>query len=112
MRNALGNHVFENMTISGGNIQGVKVVVSDAAGDVATLVDAAQVATEADLIILQEATHASVEMDDSPTGSATTLVSLWQNNQTGLRAERWFGVQLLRSTACALITGLSSPVTA
>jgi HK97 family phage major capsid protein len=106
VRSAIGNFLFPSMTINGGTIQGLKVVTSDAAGNVATLVDAAQVASEADLITLQEATHASLQLDDNPTSGATQLVSLWQNNQTGLRAERWFGVELLRSSACALITGL------
>ena len=103
-----GGLLFPGMTVSGGVIQGVKVVVSDAAEDTGTLVDASQVATESDLITLAPADHASIQMDDDPTSGATTLVSLWQNNLTGLSAERWFGVEVLRSTAVALITGMGA----
>jgi hypothetical protein len=88
-------------------IAGIRVVVSDAASDTATLLDASQVATESDVITLSEGTHASLQMDDNPTSGAQALVSLWQNNLVGLKAERTFGVELLRSEAVALITGIS-----
>ena len=44
---------------------------------------------------LSPSAHASLEMDDDPSGNsetptATQLVSLWQNNMLGLRAERRF----------------------
>jgi HK97 family phage major capsid protein len=94
--------------MSNGLIGGViRVVASDAATYTATLVDATQVATESDVITLSEGTHASLQMDDAPTDGAQQLVSLWQANLVGLKAERMFAVEVLRSEAVALITGIS-----
>jgi HK97 family phage major capsid protein len=106
VRNAIGNLLYTQMTVGGGTIQGIKVIVSDASTDVAYLLDASQVAAENEIVNLAQADYASVEMDDNPTSGATSLVSLWQAGMTGMRAERWFGVELLRSDAVALITGL------
>ncbi len=95
--------------MSNGLIGGViRVIASDAATDTATLVDATQVATESDIILLSEGTHASLQMDDNPTSGAQQLKSLWQNNLVGLRAERTFGVEVLRATAVALITDIGA----
>ena len=33
--------------------------------------------------------EASVQMDDAPSGGAQSLVSLWQNNLVGIRAEQY-----------------------
>jgi capsid protein len=100
--------LFPQMTVTGGTIQGIRVVISDAATDTGTLVDAAQVASENDIVTLMSAEHAAIQTDDNPTSGATTLVSLWQNNLTGLRAERWFGVEVLRANALALITNMQT----
>lgn len=48
--------------------------------------------------------EASIEMDSAPTGGATSLVSLWQNNMTALRAERYINWMKRRSGAVAVIT--------
>jgi hypothetical protein len=102
-----GGFLYPQMTVSGGTIQGIKVVVSDATENVGYLVDASQVATENDLIELRSAEHAALQLDDNPTSGSTNLVSLWQNGAVGMRAERQFGVELLRSDAVALITGMT-----
>jgi HK97 family phage major capsid protein len=99
-----GGPIMSNGTIGGA----IRVVASDAATDTATLVDASQVAAESDIITLSEGTHAALEMDDNPTSGATSFVSLWQNNLVGLKAERTFGVEVLRSTAVALITDIGA----
>jgi hypothetical protein len=101
--------LFPGMTVTGGTIQGIKVVVSDAAGDTGYLIDASQVATESDLVMLTSADHASIQASDTPTSGEQQLVSLWQNNLTGLRAERYFGVEVLRDTAVALIIDMDLP---
>jgi HK97 family phage major capsid protein len=103
-----GGPLFPSMTVTGGTISGVRVIVSDAAEDTATLVDASQVASESDLIILDRSTHASLQLDDNPTSGAYQLGSLWQRNMVGMKAERMFGVELLRADAAALITGLGT----
>jgi hypothetical protein len=102
--------LFPQMGVTGGTIQGIRVLVSDAATTDAYLIDASQIAAQSDLIVLQPGDHAAIQMDDNPTAGAKSLVSLWQNDLTGLRAERTFGVEVLRSTAVALITGMNVTV--
>jgi hypothetical protein len=51
-----------------------------------------------------------LRLDDSVTSGETQLVSLWANDLSALRARRWFGRALLRSTGLAVISGLSRNV--
>jgi hypothetical protein len=108
LRTTTGALACPDMTVGGGMIQGIRVVVSDAATTDAILVDASQVAVADDPITLTEATHATVQLSDNPTAGAHSQVSLWQNNLTGLKAERMFGVEVLRSTAVAVITSVTA----
>jgi valyl-tRNA synthetase len=51
--------------------------------------------------------EASLQMDtapDSPATASTTFVSLWQQNQIGIRAERYINWAKRRSTAVAYIS--------
>jgi hypothetical protein len=48
-------------------------------------------------------------MDDDPTSGEQTLISLWQNNLQALRAERYFGATVLRSTGIRLIADFANP---
>ena len=57
-------------------------------------------------VIVDASNQASVQMDsapDSPPTASTTLVSLWQMNMTGIRAERWINWLKRRSTAVGYI---------
>jgi len=96
-----GGPAFPLMTPTGGTIQGVTVIATDApiAADTAYLVDAAQVALAAESFVISTAAHASLQMDDAPTAGPTTLVSLWQSNSQAILAERFFGVLRLRDEA-------------
>jgi HK97 family phage major capsid protein len=84
----------------------IRVLASDATTDTGYLVDATQVATENGLVELRSAEHATLQMDDDPT-SGHNLISLWMNDLVGMRAERWFGCELLRSDGAALVTGMT-----
>ena len=64
----------------------------------ALLVDARQVAASAGTVSLAASGQATVDMG----GPDTT--SLWQKNMLGLRAERFFGYELLRETGAAVVT--------
>ena len=71
------------------------------------LVDADQIAAGTGPITLGAARHATVQLDDapdSPPAAAAPMVSLWQQGLAGLRAERWFGISRMRSTAVAVIS--------
>jgi HK97 family phage major capsid protein len=65
----------------------ISLAPSDAATTVATLIDAKGIATELDTVAIDSTTHASLQLDSDPTSGAYHLVSLWQNNCTGLRCE-------------------------
>ena len=70
----------------------------------ALLVDAQQVAAASETIQLSHTNQAIVQMDtapDSPPSAATNLVSLWQLNMTGLKAERFLGATKLTTTGVA-----------
>jgi hypothetical protein len=105
----------------GGEISGVKVVPSDALPSVGQvlLVDAAAIAANSDAIELSTLSQGSIMADtipDSPVTGTTVLVSLWQNDLSALRVERWWGAEKLRAAAVASLinnnsyqTGFSPP---
>jgi hypothetical protein len=106
-----GAPAFPGLGFNGGQVGGIEVIATDGApSGVMLLVDAQQVAAGSETIQLSSAEHASVQMDsapDSPASAATNLVSLWQMDMVGLRAERFFGAEKLNANAASLITGVS-----
>lgn len=99
-----GALLFPQMGVAGGSIQGIRVVVSTAATDFAVLLDGTAVAADSDIANFEVAREATIQMDDDPTSGETSLVSLWQANLVALRAERYFGAAVLRSSGIAVIT--------
>ena len=102
-----GNFAYSDLAPSGGLIAGIVALPSDATTNDAILVDAAQVVTAGDEIVLDASRQASVEMSDTPTGTAAP-VSLWQMNLAVLRAERLSATRLTGPRAAAVITGVSA----
>lgn len=51
--------------------------------------------------------QASLQMDSAPSAGAQSLVSLWQNNLVGIRAERFINWQRRRDTAVAYIDAVN-----
>jgi HK97 family phage major capsid protein len=107
MRGSGGAPVYPDATVVGGSISGIPLVASDAATDL-LIVDASQVAASSGPIVLDASAEAAVELSNSPTASPTEMVSLWQRGLRGLRAERVFGAELLRPTACVGISGVTA----
>jgi HK97 family phage major capsid protein len=111
MVNALGQNEFNGISMTGGMLLGIPVITSDylAAGYI-VMVNASDI-YEADEggVNVDMSREASLEMKDSsftqdqPTGSV--LVSLWQNNLVGLRAERTINWKRRRASAVAYLTG-------
>jgi hypothetical protein len=85
--------------------------VSDAAAaGVLLLFDASQVAVSSGTIELDRSNAATLQLDtapDSPPLTSSPYVSLWQQNMSALRAERFFGVSRLRTTAAASISSFT-----
>jgi HK97 family phage major capsid protein len=106
----------------GGSLAGVPVVTSryvpaDSSGSAVILLDAQQILFAGGPVEIATATHATVEMLDNPTnnsatGTATTLVSLWQTNSAALRVERFVSWQVARPEAVAWLSGVNYAATA
>lgn len=104
LENALGQPSF-GLSVEGGSIRGIPVVTSNS-------VDAQIVAVHTPSVLIADeggveidmSREASVQMSDTPDSfesvdANTTLVSLWQMNMVGLRAERFINWKKGRSTA-------------
>jgi hypothetical protein len=106
-----GERLYPELTVMGGSIAGVEVmptdaIVADSSGANLLLIDAQQIAVGSDTLVVSAAQQATVEMDsapDHPTTASTVLVSLWQRNLLGLRAERFIAARKLRDTAVVQI---------
>jgi HK97 family phage major capsid protein len=111
MHTSTGAAAFPDMTFAGGMIAGIRAVVSDGVpSGTMVLVDAQQIAAGSDSIRLDMATHAAIQMDttpDSPPSASTVLLSLWQYDMVGLKAERTFGAMKLTTAGVVVTTGVA-----
>ncbi|WP_394543716.1 phage major capsid protein [Azorhizophilus paspali] len=116
MQNALGQPEFPTVTMSGGSLMGLPVIVSeyvptDSSGSLVALVNASDIYLgDEGGIDLSMSTEASLQMNDTPdnpTTATTVLVSLWQRNLVGLRAERTIAWARRRTSAVAYLTGVN-----
>ena len=115
MVNALGQPEFPNISMGGGSLfPGLQVITSQ------TVPSGVVVALQPNDIYLGDdggfmvdvSREASLQMLDNPTnatadGTATTMVSLWQNNSVGFRCERIINWKKRRTTAVAYLTGVA-----
>lgn len=110
--NGLGQPEFPGIGINGGTFAGLPVITSEYIGTYVALVNAGDIyLADEGGISVDMSTEASLEMLDSgftqnqPTGAS--LVSLWQNNLVGLRAERTINWSRRRSSAVTYLTGVA-----
>ena len=106
--NALGQPLFPGMSITGGSIFGIPVVVSNSLSTRIVLMHAPSILYADDGgVSIDVSREASVQMDSAPTDTvdATTVyVSLWQRNLVGLKAERFITWLRARTAAVTYIT--------
>ena len=111
-RNAFGTKEFPDMTKDGGTLEGIPVVASQNVP--AGLV----IAINAPNILLADdggvnfdvSTEASLQMDgapDSPATATTVMVSLWQANMVGVRAERFITWLKARTGSVQYLSGVT-----
>jgi HK97 family phage major capsid protein len=112
-----GGLVFDQLGINGGSFAGIQVLVSDGLPGTATgmLIDASGIVAASSEVVIDVSTEAAVQMADNPTvasaaGSpsapvAAPLVSLWQTDSVGLRAERHFAFAKVRTASVATMAG-------
>ena len=120
MQNALGQPEFPGIDMNGGTFMGLPVIVSNniapepgdegppeiPAGERIILVKASEILLADDGgVTLDVSREASLQMNDAPSAGAQSLVSLWQNNLVGLRAERYVNWKRRRLEAVGYITG-------
>lgn len=118
MVNALGNREFPDLTMNGGTLFGMPVIVSEylqSQGSPGTgmiiMVNASDILLADDgQVMIDVSREASVEMldsalvQDSTAGTGTSLVSLWQSNLVGIRAEREITWKLKRAAGAAYLS--------
>jgi HK97 family phage major capsid protein len=108
-RDALGNKVFPGVGVTGGTIEGIGVVTSNAAGtNVIALQPSTVLYADDGGVAIDVSREASVQMDSAPAAppdATTVLVSLWQNNLVGLRAERFVNWKRGRDEAVKYVSG-------
>jgi hypothetical protein len=99
------------MTPNGGTISGVPVIVSGGTPSASiVMVDAHQIAAASDTIELMASNQALLELQTAPASPpilTQVLTSLWQQNETALRATRYFGAERLRDTAVAVVNNVA-----
>lgn len=118
MTNPLGQPEFPGISMMGGTFFGLPVIVSEyvptiTGGSYVALVNAQDIYLADDGgIMVDMSREASLQMDnaptmtsDSPTG--TSVVSLWQTNSVGFRAERTINWARRRTSAVALLSGVA-----
>lgn len=126
LRNPLGQSEFPGITINGGTLEGIPVIVSDympvnSAGEgIVVLVNARDIWLADDgQVTIDASREASLQMLDTGVGGAgaptnnsatptpTTLVSMWQTNSVGIKAERFVNWARRRSSGVAYLTGVN-----
>ena len=111
MQNPLGQAEFPGISMTGGTLFGLPAIVSEYVPDgIVALVNASDIYVgDEDGVDVSMSTEASLQMDDAPdnpTTASTVLVSLWQRNLVGFRAERAINWARRRASAVAYLTGV------
>lgn len=118
MYNALGQREFPDIEMTGGRFHGLPVIVSeyvpsDSNGAYVILANASDIWLADDgNVVVDVSREASLQMLDNPTnnsasGTATSMVSMFQTNSVAIRAERWINWQRRRLAAVAVISGVN-----
>jgi len=115
VRTTQGPYAFPGINVQGGVFHGLNVITSNnvpVSGSPGTtiivLMDPSEILMADDgAVTVDMSREASLQMSDSPSAGAQQLVSLWQNNMVGLRAERYINWQRRRNAAVGLISGVA-----
>lgn len=124
MRNPLGQKEFPEITMLGGTLEGLPVIVSQyIANDLVVLANASDILLADDgMVSIDASREATLEMLDAAllqnsgtgTGAAAgTMVNMFQTNSVALRAERWITWKRRRTGSVALLNSVEwgAPVT-
>ena len=114
MVNALGQAEFPGINARGGQIASLPIITSQAApsGTVIAVQPSEIYFADDGGFMVDVSREASLQMLDNPTNdtvtpTATSLVSLWQTNSVGFRAERILNWAKRRATAVSYVSGVA-----
>lgn len=116
-KNPLGQREYPELSLTGGTFQGLPVIVTeyvptDSTGSLLILANASDIYLgDEGGFAVDMSDQASLEMADNPAHDSTTptaaqLVSLWQTNSVGFRAEREINWAKRRAQAVAYVNGV------
>jgi HK97 family phage major capsid protein len=107
-----GNSAFPELGPQGGIINKIPVVVSDGlASGLVVLADASGLGANPGELVLNQSSEGSYQMadvPDSPPTASSAFISMWQQNLTALRVERYFVAERLRANSVASISNSNS----
>lgn len=109
----LGTLQFPGINVNGGTFMGFPVITSasvpiDTGADTyIVLMNASDVLLAETGITVDVSREASVQMDSAPSDSAASMISLWQKNLVGLRAERRICYRRRRDAAVQVLSAVS-----
>jgi HK97 family phage major capsid protein len=105
MQNALGQAEFPGMSMNGGTLLGLPVIVSQhVPSGVVVLAAASEIYLADDgQVMIDTSREATLMMDSAPTSVATR--SMFQNNEIAIRAERYINWAKRRAAAVQYISG-------
>lgn len=111
MQNPLGQPEFSgfNLAANGGTFMGLPVILSEniSTGMMVLLIANEILLADDGGVNIDVSREASLQMDSAPTNppvAATVMISLWQTNMVGLRAERFINWKRRRSGAVGYIS--------
>jgi len=107
--NPFGQPAYPSVNGVGGTLAGYPVVTSRSMPvDVILLIDQNMILHASDgSVTVDVSREASIQLDGAPATPPTALVSLWQQNMIGLRAEKFEHWLRARDTSVVEITGVS-----
>jgi hypothetical protein len=97
-----------NLLMVNGKIGTINVVASSGATTDGVLLDASAVGADTDIVTSQVSNQSDVIMQNNPTSGSHQHFSLFQNNCTLIRCERFFGATVLRSDGIAVIANMTT----
>lgn len=108
-----GSPMFPGISVTGGTYRGINIVTSNTVGNnVIGLQPSLILYADDGGVTIDVSREASIQMNsapDSPPTAATVMVSLWQNNMIGLRAERYINWQVANAHAVYYLSAANWP---
>jgi len=89
LRASSGDRLFPDVTLTGGTVLGVPLLISPAAGAKLVLLDGALLVFADSGVEAERSSEAALQFSDAPTAGAANVVSLWQANTTALRTTQY-----------------------